>query len=161
MAAALPIMAAAFDDASVSDLTAEFKEQPLRPDKSKTSIRSQHPFLTETLWAGNGARNWTFIEQTAVSRTSVGRRPRKRLPAWFRRVSILDIREHRNYRPEDFDVDISELGESDKSSEEEEKEEAKCECDSDASECDCGFADEDDNRDDDNTSEKDVRQYAL
>jgi hypothetical protein len=74
---------------------------------------------------------------------------RAKLPAWYLRLSSQQYTKYRSVSPEAFDEDLSELGESDKSSEVED--EAECECDSDASACDCGFEDV---NDEDNESEK-------
>jgi hypothetical protein len=62
---------------------------------------------------------------------------RSKLPAWYWRVlpAYLDG----DVEPEDYDEDISELGESDTSSEEDD--ERECGCGDDASECDCDLND--------------------
>lgn len=75
---------------------------------------------------------------------------RRKLPAWYWRIATLDVTKHRDIQPEDYDEDISELGDADKSSEGEE--EPECECDSDASECECSFED----KYNDNASEKTI-----
>ena len=97
-----------------------------------------------------GKRNGPPSDRVQAGRIEKQRRDeaRAKLPAWYLRLSSQQFTKHRSVYPYEFDEDLSELGESDKSSEEEDEE---CECDSDASECDCGFEDE---KDDDNESEK-------
>lgn len=74
---------------------------------------------------------------------------RSKLPAWYWRVlpAYLDG----DVEPEDYDEDISELGESDTSSEEDD--ERECDCGDDASECDCDLKDGE-NTDEESGSEK-------
>jgi len=98
-----------------------------------------------------GKRNGPPSDRVQAGRIEKQRRDaaRSKLPAWYLRLSSQQYTKYRSVSPEDFDEDISELGESDKSSEMED--DAECECDSDASECDCGFEDE---KDEDNESEK-------
>ncbi|KAH8766426.1 hypothetical protein F5882DRAFT_413781 [Hyaloscypha sp. PMI_1271] len=74
---------------------------------------------------------------------------RSKLPAWYWRV--LSMRFDSDVEPGDYDEDISELGESDKSSEEDD--ERECDCGDDVSECDCDLKDGE-NTDEESGSEK-------
>ncbi|KAF7586529.1 hypothetical protein BBP40_008701 [Aspergillus hancockii] len=65
----------------------------------------------------------------------------RELPAWYRRLVILTIREDRDIEPYDFDEDISELGEDEGDSGSDSLGVA-CECNSE-DECECGLLDDD------------------
>jgi hypothetical protein len=91
------------------------------------------------------------IRSTAsrVEKQRAPQKPRDEFPAWFYRVAGIEWNENRDYRPTDYDEDLSELEEADEPSSEQD---SVCECDYSGCEEERHLEDEEDSWD--NKSER-------
>jgi len=140
--AALPCLGRCFSDAGSfsSDASSGLAfSLHLQPPQTTTRILIEDPRLSNQHNMGRFVNQYDRSQGWRVQKQR-HEKARDKLPAWYRRVSILDITENRNIHPSDYDQDLSELDEANDSSIEDE--EPECTCDSDA-DCDCGFEDED------------------